>query len=121
MFVARVMVVDDSMFMRLVIKDILEQAGHEIVGEATNGREAVERYLQCWPDVVTMDITMPEMDGIQAVKEIMRRHPKARIIMCTAMGQKAHLLDAIHAGAMGFVIKPFDKDRVLEELRRVLG
>jgi two-component system chemotaxis response regulator CheY len=117
--VAKVMVVDDSLFMRMVIKSILVEDGHEIVAEATNGKEAVDKYSQYQPDIVTMDITMPEMNGIQAVREIVSRHPDARIIMCTAMGQHYMVLDAIQAGAKGFIMKPFDKRRVLEEIRKV--
>jgi two-component system chemotaxis response regulator CheY len=117
--VAKVMVVDDSLFMRMVIKRILVEHGHEIVAEATNGKEAVEKYGQYQPEIVTMDITMPEMNGIEAVREIVSRYPDAKVIMCTAMGQQPMLIDAINAGAKGFIIKPFDKRRVLEEITRV--
>jgi two-component system chemotaxis response regulator CheY len=117
---ARVLVTDDAAFMRMMIKNILQQGGHEIVGEAANGQEAIELYALHEPDVVTMDITMPVMDGIQALREIRSKHPNARILMCSAMGQKEMVLDAITAGAKGFLVKPFDNAKVLEEIARML-
>lgn len=117
----RVLIVDDAAFMRMMIRDILERHGYEIVGEAENGEQAVEMYKKLRPDLVTMDITMPEMDGITAVKEIMKFDPKAKIIMCSAMGQQAMVIDAIQAGARDFIVKPFQPERVLEAVTKVLG
>lgn len=118
---AKVLVVDDAAFMRMMIKDILTKNGYEVVGEAGNGLQAVELYKELKPDVVTMDITMPEMDGIAAVKAIKKLDPNARIIMCSAMGQQNMVMEAIQAGARDFVVKPFQADRVLQALDKVLG
>lgn len=117
----RVLVVDDATFMRAMIKDILTANGYEVVGEATNGAEALARYEELRPDLVTMDITMPEMDGVTAVKQLMSRFPDARVIMVSAMGQQALVVDAIQAGAKDFVVKPFDVNRFLEAVRRAMG
>ena len=117
----RVLIVDDAVFMRMMIKDILEKNGFEIIGEASNGASAVEEYKNLKPDIVTMDITMPEMDGIQAVKEIRKIDPDAKIIMCSAMGQQAMVMEAIQAGEKDFIVKPFQSDRVVEALNKVLG
>lgn len=117
----RVLVVDDAAFMRMMIKDILSKNGFEIVGEAANGIEAVEKYVECNPDIVTMDITMPEKDGIAAVKDIMAHDPQAVIIMCSAMGQQAMVMEAIQAGAKDFIVKPFQQERVVQALQKVLG
>ena len=114
----KILVVDDAAFMRMMIKDILLKAGFEVVGEATNGAEAVVRFSELAPDLVTMDITMPEMDGIAAVKEIKKIDPNARIIMCSAMGQQQMVLEAIQAGARDFVVKPFQADRVIDAVRK---
>lgn len=116
----RVLVVDDAAFMRMMIKDILKKGGFEVVGEAEDGLKAVEKFKELKPDLVTMDITMPEMDGIAAVKEIRKIDPNAVIVMCSAMGQQAMVIDAIQAGAKDFVVKPFQPDRVLEAIRKVL-
>lgn len=118
---ARVLVTDDAMFMRLMIKTTLSEGGHEIVAEASNGKEAVEQYNKYLPDVVTMDITMPGMDGIEAVKAIVTKHPDAKIMMCSALGQESLVIDAIKAGAKSFVVKPFQKDRVLEAIAKLLS
>jgi len=118
--VARILVVDDAMFMRVTLRNILTKAGHEVVGEADNGEEAIARYRQLQPDLVTMDITMPKMDGITAVKRIVESDPTARIVMCTAMGQKSMVLDAIEAGAKDFIVKPFEPERVIEGVDKVL-
>lgn len=118
---AKVLIVDDAAFMRMMIKDILEKNGFEIVGEGNNGIKAVELYKKEKPDIVTMDITMPDMDGIEAVKEIKAFDPAAKIIMCSAMGQQTMVMDAIRAGARDFIVKPFQPDRVLEAIRKVLG
>ncbi|HPT87866.1 MAG TPA: response regulator [Bacillota bacterium] len=117
----RVLVVDDAAFMRMMIKDILRKGGYEVVGEAEDGAKAIEKYKELQPDLVTMDITMPDMDGITAVKEIRKIDPNALIIMCSAMGQQAMVIDAIQAGARDFVVKPFQPDRVLEAVRKVLS
>lgn len=117
---ARVLVTDDASFMRMMMKQILSQGGHEVVAEAANGQEAIEQYTTHQPDVVTMDITMPVMDGIEAVRGIKLTHPDAKILMCSAMGQKDMVMDAINAGAKGFLVKPFDRNKVLEEINRLL-
>ncbi|MEE8060250.1 MAG: response regulator [Gemmatimonadales bacterium] len=116
-----VLVCDDAIFMRTMISDILTQAGFEIIGEAETGVEAVERYDQLKPDLVTMDIVMPDMGGIEAVREICQKDPEAKVLMCSAMGQQALVVEAIQAGAKDFVVKPFQPSRVLEAVQRVLG
>ena len=118
---ARVLIVDDASFMRMAIKDIITKAGHEVVAEANNGNVAVNKYKEVKPDIVTMDITMPEMNGIEAVKAIRQFDPEANIIMCSAMGQQAMVVDAVKAGAKDFIVKPFDKDKVLASLQKVSG
>jgi two-component system chemotaxis response regulator CheY len=117
----RILVVDDAAFMRMMIKDILSKNGFEVVGEAADGNQAIEKYRELQPDLVTMDITMPEMDGITALKEIRQINPNAKIIMCSAMGQQAMVIDAIQAGAKDFIVKPFQSDRVLEAITKTLG
>ena len=117
----RVLIADDAAFMRMMIKDILQKNGFEVVGEASNGIEAVNLYKKEKPDVVTMDITMPDMDGIEAVKEIKAFDQDAKIIMCSAMGQQSMVMDAIKSGAKDFIVKPFQSDRVLEAIRKVVG
>ncbi len=116
-----VLVCDDAIFMRTMIGDILTQAGYEVVGEAETGTQAVEKYVSLKPDLVTMDIVMPDMGGIDAVREIVQHDPGARILMCSAMGQQALVVEAIQAGAKDFVVKPFQPSRVLEAVQRVLG
>lgn len=116
----RILVVDDAAFMRMMIKDILTKNGYEVIGEAADGNQAIEKYRELQPDLVTMDITMPEMDGITALKEIRKMNPDAKIIMCSAMGQQAMVIDAIQAGAKDFIVKPFQADRVLEAIRKTL-
>ena len=117
----RVLVCDDAIFMRTMISDILSGAGYEVVGEAETGVQAIERYGQLKPDLVTMDIVMPDMGGIEAVREICKTDPDAKILMCSAMGQQALVVEAIQAGAKDFVVKPFQPSRVLEAVQRVLG
>lgn len=117
----KVLIVDDASFMRMMIKDILQKNGFEVIGEAANGIEAVNLYKKEKPDVVTMDITMPDMDGIEAVKEIRAFDPDAKVIMCSAMGQQSMVMDAIKSGAKDFIVKPFQADRVLEAIRKVVG
>ena len=116
-----VLICDDAIFMRTMIGDILRQAGFEVVGEAENGQQAVEKYRALRPDLVTMDIVMPDMGGIDAVREIVKDDPGAKILMCSAMGQQALVIEAIQAGARDFVVKPFQPSRVLEAVQRVLG
>jgi len=116
-----VLVCDDAVFMRTMIGDILTQAGLEVIGEADSGAQAVEKYKALKPDLVTMDIIMPEMGGIEAVREITSYDPQARVLMCSAMGQQALVAEAIQAGAKDFVVKPFQPSRVLEAVQRVLG
>jgi two-component system chemotaxis response regulator CheY len=118
---ARVLIVDDAAFMRMMIKDILEKNGFEVIGEANNGVKAVEMYKKEKPDVVTMDITMPDMDGIEAVRQIKAFDASAKVIMCSAMGQQTMVMDAIRAGARDFIVKPFQAERVLEAIRKVVG
>jgi two-component system chemotaxis response regulator CheY len=116
----KVLIVDDTKFMRNILAGILKKKDLEIAGEAVNGRDAIEKYKELRPDIVTMDIIMPEIDGIQAVKEIMKFDPNAKILMCSAMGQQALVIEAIQAGAKDFVIKPFQPTRVLEAVDRTL-
>jgi two-component system, chemotaxis family, chemotaxis protein CheY len=116
-----VLICDDAIFMRTMIGDILTQAGFQIVAEAETGVQAVERYREHRPHLVTMDIVMPDMGGIDAVREIVKEDPQARILMCSAMGQQALVIEAIQAGAKDFVVKPFQPSRVLEAVQRVLG
>ena len=118
---AKILIVDDAAFMRMMIKDILTKNGYEVVAEAANGVEAVELYKSHQPDLVTMDITMPEMDGIGAVKQIKAVNPAAKVIMCSAMGQQSMVMDAIKAGANDFIVKPFQADRVLEAVKKIVG
>lgn len=117
----RVLVVDDAAFMRMMIKDILSKNGYDVVGEAADGAQAVERYQELHPDLVTLDITMPEVDGIEALKRIKSLDPSARVVMCSAMGQQAMVIDAIQAGAKDFIVKPFQAERVIEAVKKVLA
>ena len=117
----RILIVDDASFMRMMIKDILVKNGYEVVGEAADGAQAVTMYKELKPDLVTMDITMPEMDGITALKNIRAENPNAVVIMCSAMGQQAMVIDAIQAGAKDFIVKPFHADRVLEAISKNLS
>ena len=116
-----ILICDDAAFMRMMIKDILTKNGYNVVGEAENGAKAVEKYQELKPDLVLMDITMPEMDGIQALKAIKAADPSATVIMCSAMGQQAMVSESIQSGAKDFIVKPFQQDRVLEAVRKVVG
>lgn len=116
-----ILIVDDAAFMRMMIKDILTKNGYNVIGEAENGIKAVEKFNECKPDLVLMDITMPEKDGIQALKEIKGIDPKAQVIMCSAMGQQAMVIESIQAGAKDFIVKPFQPDRVIEAVKKVVG
>ena len=116
-----ILICDDAAFMRMMIKDILTKNGYTVAGEAENGAKAVEKYTELKPDLVLMDITMPEMDGIQALKKIRELDPKASVIMCSAMGQQAMVIESLQSGAKDFIVKPFQADRVLEAVRKVVG
>ncbi|QTX31655.1 response regulator [Aminithiophilus ramosus] len=118
---AKVLIVDDAAFMRMMLKDILLKNGFEVIGEAENGKVGVQLFQELNPDLVTMDITMPEMDGISAVKEIKKLKAAAKVVMVSAMGQQSMVIEAIQAGASDFIVKPFQPDRVLESLRKALG
>jgi len=115
----RVLIVDDAAFMRIKLKDILEKNNYEVAGEAENGHEAIEKYKELQPDIATMDITMPELDGVEALKEIKAFDPGASVLMCSAMGQQSMVMDAIRAGALDFIVKPFDTERVIRALDKV--
>jgi two-component system chemotaxis response regulator CheY len=117
----KILIVDDAIFMQTMLTNILTKGGYEVCGTANNGKDGVDKYDILKPDLVTMDITMPDMDGIEAVKAIRAKNPNASIIMCSAMGQQAMVIDAIQAGAKDFVVKPFQADRVLEAVKKVLG
>jgi two-component system chemotaxis response regulator CheY len=116
---ARILIIDDAKFMRVTLAALVKKANHEVVGEGENGKQAIELYRALLPDLVTMDITMPVMSGIDAVKEIKNEFPDARVIMCSAMGQQKMVVESIEAGAKDFIIKPFDDNRVLEAIARV--
>ena len=118
---SNILICDDAAFMRMMIKDILTKNGYNIAGEAENGAKAVEKYAEVKPDLVLMDITMPEMDGIAALKKIKELDPNASVIMCSAMGQQAMVIESIQSGAKDFIVKPFQADRVIEAVRKVLG
>ena len=115
-----VLICDDAAFMRMMIKDILTKNGYNVVGEAENGLKAVEKYQETKPDLVLMDITMPEMDGIQALKKIKQADPNASVVMCSAMGQQAMVIESIQSGARDFIVKPFQPDRVLEAVKKAV-
>ncbi|CAH1202082.1 Chemotaxis protein CheY [Paenibacillus allorhizoplanae] len=117
---AKILIVDDAAFMRMMLKDILTKGGHDVVGEAENGLVAIQKYQELKPDIVTMDITMPEMEGVEAVKEIRKKDANAKIVMCSAMGQQGMVVQAIQAGAKDFIVKPFQGDRVLDAIRRAI-
>ncbi len=122
-----ILICDDAAFMRMMIKDILTKNGYNIAGEAENGQKAVEKYAELKPivvsigDLVLMDITMPEMDGIEALKRIKAADPSASVIMCSAMGQQAMVIESIQSGAKDFIVKPFQADRVIEAVQKVVG
>ena len=116
-----ILICDDAAFMRMMIKDILSKNGYNVVGEAENEAKAVEKYAETKPDLVLMDITMPEMDGIQALKKIKESDPAANVVMCSAMGQQAMVIESIQSGAKDFIVKPFQADRVLEAVKKAVG
>ena len=117
---AKVLIVDDAAFMRISIKNMLTKNGYEVVGEAENGRVGVEKYKELAPDIVTMDITMPEMSGIDALKEIMKFDASAKVVMVSAMGQEAMVRDAIISGAKGFIVKPFKEDGIIAAMKKLV-
>ena len=117
---ARILVVDDAAFMRMMLKDIISKSGNTVVGEASNGVEAVEKYKELKPDLVTLDITMPEMDGLQALEQIMAFDNKAKVLMCSAMGQQSMVIKSIQLGSKGFIVKPFQADKVVESISKML-
>lgn len=117
---AKIMIVDDAAFMRLIMKNIVTQYGHDVVAEAADGKDALKLYKQYKPDVVTMDITMPDMDGIEAVKAIVSFDKRANIVMCSAAGDHAKVYNAFKVGAKDYILKPFQEDRVLEALNKIL-
>ena len=116
-----ILICDDAAFMRMMIKDILTKNGYNVVGEAEHGAKGVEKYNELKPDLVLMDITMPEMDGIAALKAIKANDPGASVIMCSAMGQQAMVIESIQSGAKDFIVKPFQADRVIEAVKKVVG
>lgn len=116
-----ILICDDAAFMRMMIKDILTKNGYNVVGEAENGAKGVEKYNELKPDLVLMDITMPEMDGIAALKAIKAADASASVIMCSAMGQQAMVIESIQSGAKDFIVKPFQADRVIEAVKKVVG
>jgi two-component system chemotaxis response regulator CheY len=115
----RILIADDALFMRNMLREIFVKAGFQVVGEAVNGVEAVERYHELRPDLVTMDIVMPLKSGIEALQQITREDPDARVVMCSALGQEALVIEAVQAGARDFIVKPFKEERVLDVVRRV--
>ena len=117
----KILIVDDAAFMRMMIKDVLTKNGFEVVGEAENGKVALEKYKELDPDLVIMDITMPEVNGIEALKSIRAHNSAAKVVMCSAMGQQAMVIEAIQSGAKDFIVKPFQPDRVCDAVRKVLG
>jgi Response regulator containing CheY-like receiver, AAA-type ATPase, and DNA-binding domains len=117
----KILVVDDAMFMRKLLSDILTKAGFEVVAEAGNGQEAYQKYKEFLPDVVTMDITMPEVTGLEGVKMITAEFPDAKILMCSAMGQESMVIDSVKSGAKGFIVKPFVAEKVIAEIQKLIG
>ena len=117
----RILIVDDAAFMRMMLRDILSKNGYDVCGEASNGNEALEKYKELKPDLVTLDITMPEKDGISALKDIRAFDSNAKCVMCSAMGQQAMVIEAVQSGAKDFIVKPFQADRVLESIHNALG
>jgi two-component system, chemotaxis family, chemotaxis protein CheY len=118
---ARVLIVDDAAFMRKMLGDVLAKGGHEVIGEGANGTEAVAQYQALRPDIMTLDITMPEKDGLAALREILTLEPSAKVVMCSALGQESKVLEAIKSGAKDFVVKPFQPDRVLDAIGKALA
>lgn len=118
---AKVLIVDDAVFMRTVLRKMLEEEGFVIIAEASNGVEAIKLAGECQPDIITLDITMPEMDGVTALPDIMKAAPDTKVIMCSAMGQQPMVVEAIKNGAKDFIVKPFQKARVIQAIENVLN
>jgi two-component system chemotaxis response regulator CheY len=118
---ARVLVVDDAAFMRKVVSDALAAGGHDVIGEAGNGSDAITRFQELRPELTMLDITMPQKDGLQALAEIMKLDPRARVLMCSALGQESKVIESIKLGARDFVVKPFDPERLLEAVGKALA
>ena len=118
---AKILLVDDAAFMRMMVKDTLTKAGYTDLYEAADGLQAVETYAEIQPDLVIMDITMPNMDGLEALKAIKGKDPNAVVVMCSAMGQESMVIEAIKSGAKDFIVKPFQAERVLEAVKKVVG
>lgn len=118
---ARILIVDDLAFIKVVERDILEKQGHEVVADASNGREAIESYVEVKPDIVIMDITMPEVNGLQALKKILEIDPNAKVLMCSALGQQHLIVEAIEMGAKDFIVKPFTPERLTSAINKALG
>lgn len=116
---AKVLIVDDAAFMRISIKNMLTKNGYAVAGEAENGKIGVEKFKELSPDIVTLDITMPEMNGLDALKEIIKINPAAKVIMVSAMGQEAMVRDAIMSGAKGFIVKPFKEEGIVAAMRKL--
>ena len=116
-----ILIVDDAAFMRMVIRDILVKAGYEVAGEAADGKEAIRLYRTLKPELVLLDITMPEMDGIDALKKIMLEDKDAKVIMCSALGQSSMVIESIQAGAKDYIVKPFQADRVIDSVKKFIG
>jgi two-component system chemotaxis response regulator CheY len=116
---ARVMIVDDAEFTRMVIKDILLMHGHEVVAEVGDGEEAIQTYLEVKPDLVLMDIAMPDMDGKEALEKILFMDPQAKVVICSSLGQQALITESMKIGAMGFIVKPFETDGMLDVIRKI--
>ena len=116
-----ILICDDAAFMRMTLKMMLERNGFEVVAEAENGAAGVRKYMECHPDIVTLDITMPEMDGIEALKKIKAYDPKAKVVMVSALGQEVFIKEAILIGASYFIVKPFKEDHVVETLKKIIA
>ena len=121
MVAIKILIVDDAVFMRTVLKKMLEEENYEIVGEASNGIEAIKKAKELKPDIVTLDITMPEMDGVTALPDILKESPTSKVIMCSAMGQQPMVVEAIKKGAKDFIVKPFQKARVLQAIENIMS
>ena len=117
----KILICDDTMFMRTVLKNLLSENGYEVVAEAETGKEAIIKYKEYKPDLILMDITMPEMDGIEALQEIIKINPEAKVIMCSAMGQERMVAAAIKSGARDFIVKPFENERVIQAIAKSIG
>ncbi len=118
---ARIMIVDDAEFMRMVIRDILVKQGHEVVAEVADGECAIQKYQEVKPDLVLMDIILPDMEGTKTLQKLLELDPRAKVVMCSSLGQKAVVMESIKIGAKDFIVKPFEPDKVLEVIKKVIG